>query len=557
MSSSSSARRCRCALIAACAISSVLAFASEATAAPTLVTTIGSATETAEVDVFAATSARVVYFAYVHDTKNGRGVFASTDGTAAGAANLTSPAPNIRNCLGCDTGVVSHAGWVYYFRRTYLPGGDYAVALRRTNGTDPGTTLLGSVTQPNDEAPGLVALGPTLYFVPSGPAFYQVDDVANAIKLVHDLEDPAMLRDAVSCNGKIFLAMSGGGALSGAKLWVSDGTTAGTKSIYENASDAKFLSCVGSRLYFAGGDYKPRWTDGVTISAPFDDALVDSKFWKAPSGNTVLFLTRAASGDDLKKTDGTTQGTGLVRNFYLAYPFGAVGDSVLLTVNDGATAPQTIWRSDGTVSGTEMLADGSSMKLVAHGNAAYFYTDVYARGRELWSTDGTKAGTKMAAELHYATKGGDLPLATADADHPISLGGEIYYVAKDAALGTGIWKLGLASSSSPPGSDGGPSSPKGSPGPGSPSVHDGGGDEGSDGDPSGAAGAPDENGTSAAAEGCSVRASASLASGETSALFVAVLAGALRRRRRSGSTLALGIGTRRAPALSAGRTRRR
>jgi MYXO-CTERM domain-containing protein len=512
---------------AAALVASLVACSSEARATPSLVTALGSSTETAEVQAFEATSSRIVYYAYVHDATTFHYVFASTDGTAAGTTTLTSPAPNIRNCLGCETGVRANAGSVYYFRRTYLPGGDYEDALRRTDGTNAGTVLLGSVTQTNDSAPGFVALGADLYFVPWGPSLYRVDDVSSSVKLVHDLEDPAILRDAASCNGKLFLSMSGGGGLSGPKLWVSDGTTAGTKAIYESTSDSKFLSCVGTRLYFA--DLKARWTDGTTVGAPLSDAVVDGPFWKAPNGSAVLFY----AGGNLMKTDGTPQGTSVVRGFAFAYPIGAVADAVLFVANDLAASPRSIWRSDGTVNGTYTLTEGDATKVVMQGGEAYFYTDVYARGRELWSTDGTTAGTKMAAELHYATKGGDLALAVSDADHPISLGGEIYYVAKDPTLGTGIVNLGLVPSSSLP--DGGPSKPSGSSGSGAAGPSSG--DNGEDGAPAANGGAgtgATSNEATATADGCAVRATTSAPSRSTSTLFATVFVGAslLRRRRR-------------------------
>lgn len=102
----------------------------------------------------------------------------------------------------------------------------------------------------------------------------------------------------------------------------------------------------------------------------------------------------------------------------------------------------TVWRSDGTVTGTSALqvipgSAGSSgcAPLVSYGNSAYFGGWDAAHGWELWRTDGTTAGTHLAADIYPGPKSsGPLELTVA--------GSRLFFSADSPNIGRELWAVG-------------------------------------------------------------------------------------------------------------------
>ncbi len=131
------------------------------------------------------------------------------------------------------------------------------------------------------------------------------------------------------------------------------------------------------------------------------------------AGNTLYFTV----SNMLWKSDGTAAGTQPV-NGTGAIPgvrFQAVlGDILYFTANDGGHGIE-LWRTDGTLEGTEMIRDinpgrGNSeiRSLVAFRGELYFGANDGVHGLELWKTDGTKDGTVLAADLNPGPSGSAL-----------------------------------------------------------------------------------------------------------------------------------------------------
>jgi ELWxxDGT repeat protein len=138
-------------------------------------------------------------------------------------------------------------------------------------------------------------------------------------------------------------------------------------------------------------------------------------------GAKVFFrATEAASGAELWVTDGSTTGTALVLDIFpgaggsasvitggTAGPFGS--DKFVFAAIDSYTAngvpSQQIWISDGTAGGTapiSALATGYHAKgLVVDsvGQRIFFIGGSAAHGMELWKSDGTLAGTQMVDDF--------------------------------------------------------------------------------------------------------------------------------------------------------------
>lgn len=115
-------------------------------------------------------------------------------------------------------------------------------------------------------------------------------------------------------------------------------------------------------------------------------------------------------GDALWKTDGTTQGTTMVKDIYPGSDDnkGYIGvmkvfnDFLYFTADDG-TPGLDLWRSDGTESGTIKVKDfaggivGNFHQLE---EKLYFIGNDGIHGNELWETDGTEEGTTLVQDFY-------------------------------------------------------------------------------------------------------------------------------------------------------------
>ena len=171
---------------------------------------------------------------------------------------------------------------------------------------------------------------------------------------------------------------------TGAELWKSDGTVAGTVLVKDV-------------------------TPGTVGSAPA--SFVDL-------GGAVLFTAYPGSGRvrQLWRTDGTAAGTSRVTDAVDVDAESVVQQGQYdLVAHDGAVyfrgigadgAGAELWRSDGTAAGTRRVKDirpgpeGSlPSPILSNGGLLYFGANDGVHGAELWVTDGTEAGTHMLKDI--------------------------------------------------------------------------------------------------------------------------------------------------------------
>ena len=200
------------------------------------------------------------------------------------------------------------------------------------------------------------------------------------------------------------------------KLYVSDGTSAGTRAL--NAVGGSYYTSVNNAVVYVGYTY--------------------------------------ATGSELYRTDGTTAGTGLLVNInptqtngqgasgfvgfsnnylpgssQLAPQFLPIGTSLLFLGNDGTHGTE-FWKTDGTAAGTSMVKDlypgstGSSQitDVVPFGNGYLFAGADDTHGLELFKTDGTAAGTVLVKDIEPQgiTSGGTFNPYTSQPDNITPLG---------------------------------------------------------------------------------------------------------------------------------------
>jgi ELWxxDGT repeat protein len=235
---------------------------------------------------------------------------------------------------------------------------------------------------------------------------------------------------------------------------------------------------VGSPRMLA--DIQPSINDGVTSSVfsvggvglfAATDALHGLELWRTdgtlngtwllkdiyvgPNGsnptnmalcNGVLFFSAASStnGIELWKSDGTEAGTVLVKdlnpwsNSSSPANLTNVGGMLFFSANDSGNGTE-LWKSNGTASGTVLVKDlvagsGSSLpqSLVNVGGQLYFTATDATNGRELWASDGTAAGTAIVKDIYTGTSSSTPANLTA-------VGNRLFFVANDGTSGIELW----------------------------------------------------------------------------------------------------------------------
>ncbi|WNG13404.1 ELWxxDGT repeat protein [Cystobacter fuscus] len=396
------------------------------------------------------------------------------------------------------------------------------VELWRTDGTEQGTVLVRNI-DPRD-APGassssgphyLSAIGDTLYFTAddghSGYELWKSQGQAWNTVRVKDIyrewwiaggTNPLLLGTA---GGLWFFHArehkGGSYSIFTDSLWRTDGTEAGTFAVMTLDSDWADLpppewASLGSDFIFStDGSTGALWK---TTGAATGDVV---QLWtgsypgalETAVGQVFFYGTTSGMGEELWRTDGTPEGTRVVKDLVPGWgssaprSFTPVGQWLYFTAQDGVSGRE-VWRTDGTPEGTSRVADlmpgsGSSSPsgLTDVGGALFFVatTDVglglwrvgapqeapvlvavlappgtgtvaptsftAAAGRlffvatdpehgaELWTSDGTSAGTRRVGDLWPGT-GGSLPKEL------VAVGGLLFFTAEDGVSGREPWR---------------------------------------------------------------------------------------------------------------------
>jgi ELWxxDGT repeat protein len=166
----------------------------------------------------------------------------------------------------------------------------------------------------------------------------------------------------------------------------------------------------------------------------------------APFGDRLLFAARqlASIGEELWMTDGTREGTELVKDIRIGSAWGEptylteYNGIVLFAAIDGINGNE-LWISDGTEEGTRMLVDlvpgtldGDPAELTVYKGRVYFAAEDRVVGQELFVTDGTVEGTVAFTDLEPGTDDADPFQLTLAA-------GLLFFVADTDAFGEELW----------------------------------------------------------------------------------------------------------------------
>ena len=329
--------------------------------------------------------------------------------------------------------------------------------LWRSDGTAAGTQVLR--TFPNVDF--LANLDGLLVFMADdgthGTELWRSDGTPGGTAMVADLNAGAgnglCIAYPLPTNIDGSLYFVGNDGAHGCELWQSDGTAAGTRRLTDinpGAGDALSLTSTAQWLVALGSSLIFYASDGATGFEPwaYDRATGASRLLRdivpgpASSGATsagavganVVFIARDARPlNDLWRSDGTPEGTQLVRGDASPGFVGLSGDPVTLPenggivfgVDDGTTGTEP-WASDGMAASTKRLKDIASGKtdsrpmwFTVAGGHTFFSADDVTHGRQLWALTNTPAPAPPAIAL----SGDTAPSANESATFTVQLGG--------------------------------------------------------------------------------------------------------------------------------------
>lgn len=350
-------------------------------------------------------------------TFNTGGELWKSDGTAAGTVLIKD--------INLGTGGANPYDFIIFKNELYFNAAgfdgtqDFGIELWKTDGTAEGTTML------KDLNPGPFD---------SYPGYY------------------------IEFNGELYFSANGDGV--GIELWKTDGSSEGTvlvEDLYpgETGSVPRGFTEFSSALFFSATspDRSGLWKISAPESTPEFLASSSQISWYAfePAGDYLYFSANYSDGNgdlgnELWRTDGTQEGTILVKDIYAGAEdsdprtMTALGNQIVFLAEGYDGDKETgleIWRSNGTAEGTYILKDiNPGLESSRPGDFTllndelYFSTDSSpedsSTGKGIWKTDGTPENTVLLKDIH----------ATQLTEH----NGEIYYVGNAMNTGYELWK---------------------------------------------------------------------------------------------------------------------
>ncbi len=229
----------------------------------------------------------------------------------------------------------------------------------------------------------------------------------------------------------------------------------------EGSSSRQFSYHVeGNVLYFLGNSEEAGWEiwrsdgteDGTNLVKDQNPGVSDigtNLLFRSKANSTVYAVAysgHSAGADQVYITDGTSEGTSLAfdleTDLGLEFPsslFNVVGVNGYLyfTASDstGSSWLQQLWRTDGTLDGTEKIMDENShgitgtsfREMKAFNNMLLFSVETENTGKELWKVSNNAEGVELVKDINLGSRHSDPRTLTAidnqvyfEAYHPIN-----------------------------------------------------------------------------------------------------------------------------------------
>jgi ELWxxDGT repeat protein len=223
----------------------------------------------------------------------------------------------------------------------------------------------------------------------------------------------------VEAAGRIFFLFSlGSGEPEEPDIWSTDGTPAGT----------------GPAVTAAAGILAPRRLAAVQGQLYFTARRQDD-----PSGRFLPWVSNGTDGGTHLLAD-IAVGEDLFASIDFPSPFVELGDRAYFAASDPAHGDE-LWSTDGTPEGTALVRDISPGPLGSHprnlviwNDQLYFRAHTRLFGMELWTSDGTAGGTRQVQDIS--------PGASWSVPQELTpAAASLYFSANDGMHGREVWEL--------------------------------------------------------------------------------------------------------------------
>ncbi len=321
-----------------------------------------------------------------------------------------------------------------------------------SDGTSPGTIRLDSLDNNN---PQLTEFGDHVYYYRADGEIWRTDGTAAGSEYFWTRSQGQSHYDDLmdATNDRLFFTEGVG---TTKRLWLSDGTTDGTRQAYnvQVAEDPyKVFGTIGNRLVFSGAGAIRAVAD---TSKPDVLALIQVESGASAFGKDVAYFgSEGGPGipDGLYRTDGSPAGTRLVARIDVQDPDGITqvniaGNTVFFEgFSDWNTGRRGLFAFSESDDSLTQIADvvrdrqeqfvsgtGETQILGTVGQQLLFRGWDAEHGFELWVSDGTEHGTQLLIDLALG------PNSSNPRDVFLS-GGNVYFIADDGISGHELWVI--------------------------------------------------------------------------------------------------------------------
>jgi ELWxxDGT repeat protein len=397
---------------------------------------------------FTSLGGRVIFLT---NTASAGPSFLATDGSVAGTVNISAVG-------GFPPTVIGAAGPYFYFSPSQS-------GVYRTDGTLAGTKLLTNLALAGSYLPSnpvqMVGNASTVYFeLPNAPGYQVVHYDAAA--------DSAVALKGVSNQPGNLFALSAGSLYfsvndpsTGIEPWISNGTPAGTMLLADIApepteagSNPTSFFAFKNELYFSANDGisgQELWrSDGTSSGTALASDVNPGLLGASPSllfaaGTSLMFFAQdsASSARYLYSYDPASAAATVIPAVGDPYTGCAVQTATInaITYFPGSASGVGLWRTDGTASGTSVVADlaqtpalSNICQIMSFAGKIYFVAEQFGvqPGYGVWVSDGTNSGTQRIASLGAAFVNQSAPL--------VNYLGSLYFEGVDSANALQLWR---------------------------------------------------------------------------------------------------------------------